>query len=523
MPRNSARKVEFGDFQTPPSLARDVVEVLARSGLSPVSLLEPTCGTGNLLLAALERFGSLEHALGLELDRRHLRSARAAIRALHPAAHCTLRAADFFEVDWDACLAALPDPLLVIGNPPWVTNAELGRRGGSNLPPKSNAARLPGLAALTGHSNFDISQWMLERSLEWLAQRRATLAVLCKTQVARRVLEHAWGRDAPLAIADLYRIDAAAHFGASVDACLLVVSTTQGPTVRECRVHSSLDPVALHDEPGARRFGLRAGRLVSDVAAHGRWAHLTGTSPAPWRWRSGIKHDCARVMELRETPNGLVNGLDEPVKLERELLFPLCKSAQLGSQSRARRRERRWLLVPQRTTGEDTAALAQRAPLAWAYLCRHAARLDARRSAVYRGRPRFAVFGVGPYSFATWKVAISGLYKRLRFRVLGPVAGQPHVLDDTGYSLPCRSESEARFLLKLLESEPAQEFFAARVFWDAKRPITIGLLGQLDLAKLAAELGCAAQLAQLAQLARLGGEGRRAQPSVSTSPPTAAK
>jgi len=134
-----------------------------------------------------------------------------------------------------------------------------------------------------------------------------------------------------------------------------------------------------------------------------------------------------------------------------------------------------------------------------------------------------AVFGVGPYSFATWKVAISGLYKRLRFRVLGPVAGQPHVLDDTGYSLPCRSESEARFLLKLLESEPAQEFFAARVFWDAKRPITIGLLGQLDLAKLAAELGCAAQLAQLAQLARLGGEGRRAQPSVSTSPPTAAK
>ena len=497
----SRRKVELGDFQTPPALARAVVDVLARDDLRPASLLEPTCGTGSLLFAALERFTSVERALGLDCNRGSLRTARASLRALRTTARCELREADFFAVEWASCLAALPDPLLVIGNPPWVTNAALGRLGSDNLPPKSNAGRLPGLAALTGRSNFDISQWMLERSLEWLAGRRATLAVLCKTQVARRVLERAWTDAAPpLAAAELYRIDAAAHFGASVDACLLVVSSSAGPPARECRVHATLERRAAPGETPS--FGLRAGRLVSDVAAHGRWAHLAGTSPAPWRWRSGIKHDCARVMELRETASGLVNGLGERVAVEPELLFPLYKSAQLGSDAAQQQRERRWLLVPQRATGEDTSALAERAPLAWAYLCRHGEQLDARRSAIYRGRARFAVFGVGPYSFAPWKVAISGLYKRLRFRALGPVAGQPSVLDDTAYSLPCRSESEARLLLELLESAPAQEFFAARVFWDAKRPITVGLLSQLDLAKLAGELGRARQLARLAGPAR---------------------
>jgi hypothetical protein len=475
------RRAEFGDFQTPPELARAVVGALVGSGLRPASVLEPTCGTGSLLHASLEAFSSVERALGVELDPEHLLAARTSLRALGEATACELRQADFFTFDWERETAALPEPLLVIGNPPWVTNAALGRLGSDNLPPKANTAQRAGLEALTGRSNFDISEWMLLRCLALLAGRHGTLAMLCKTQAARRVLERLWSEGAAIATADLYRIDAARHFGAAVDACLLVVSSSDAEPAAECRVHSALDAPALS------RFGLRSGKLVADLAAHRRWAHLAGESPAPWRWRSGIKHDCARVMELRETPDGLVNGLGETVELEPELLYPLVKSAQLGGDRSRQDGEQRWLLVPQRTTGEDTAPLAERAPLAWAYLCRHGARLDARRSSIYRRRPRFSIFGVGPYSFAPWKVAISGLYKRLSFRVLGPLAGRPQVLDDTGYSLPCRSEPEARRWLRLLESIPAREFFEARVFWDAKRPITAGLLNQLDLAKLAAE------------------------------------
>ena len=58
---------------------------------------------------------------------------------------------------------------------------------------------------------------------------------------------------------------------------------------------------------------------------------------------------------------------------------------------------------------------------AWGYLLAHADLLDARSSSIYRKRPRFSVFGVGPYTFAPWKVGISGFYKTLDFRAIGPV------------------------------------------------------------------------------------------------------
>ena len=68
---------------------------------------------------------------------------------------------DFFEKDWPGTLDGLLEPILVIGNPPWVTNSAVGALGGSNLPVKSNFQRLNGLDAITGKSNFDISEWML--------------------------------------------------------------------------------------------------------------------------------------------------------------------------------------------------------------------------------------------------------------------------------------------------------------------------------------------------------------------------
>ena len=64
------------------------------------------------------------------------------------------RCENFFEKDWTGTLSGLGEPILVIGNPPWVTNSAMGLLGGSNLPSKSNFQRLRGLDAITGKSNF---------------------------------------------------------------------------------------------------------------------------------------------------------------------------------------------------------------------------------------------------------------------------------------------------------------------------------------------------------------------------------
>ena len=60
---DATRKAAFGDFQTPIDLADKICDLLHEVGVRPRSIVEPTCGEGNLLLAALERFPSSVRAL----------------------------------------------------------------------------------------------------------------------------------------------------------------------------------------------------------------------------------------------------------------------------------------------------------------------------------------------------------------------------------------------------------------------------------------------------------------------------
>ena len=155
------------------------------------------------------------------------------------------------------------------------------------------------------------------------------------------------------------------------------------------------------------------------------------------------------------------------------------------------------MVVPQQSVAEDTAGIRDNAPNTWAYLHAHADLLNRRASSIYRERPRFSVFGVGDYTFAPWKVAISGFYKKLTFVPIGPFEGRATVLDDTSYFLPFETEEQAEFSASLLNSAEAQEFYGAFVFWDSKRPITVDLLQRLDLRKLAKELALEADFNRL--------------------------
>src|SRR5262245_49561002 len=132
MPK-AKEKWEYGDFQTPLSLAAQVCERVRRYGVRPASILEPTCGEGSFLEAANAAFPEHERLIGFDINEVYLRSARA---RLHGAAEVERR--DFFRTDWEQVLEGLPEPVLIVGNPPWVTSAELGALQSTNLPKKSN-------------------------------------------------------------------------------------------------------------------------------------------------------------------------------------------------------------------------------------------------------------------------------------------------------------------------------------------------------------------------------------------------
>lgn len=487
VPRKDKDTWQFGDFQTPGPLADEVCARLQSLKIAPEAILEPTCGRGAFLAAARKAFQDVQKIVGRDISEAYVADAKKALKG----ASVEVQVGDFFRIDWSSLLNTNKGPWLILGNPPWVTNSDLGLIGSTNLPTKSNFQKHQGLDAITGKANFDISEWMLMQHVDWLQDSGGWVAMLVKTSVARKVLQQVWKQEAPVGRASLFKIDAQKHFGAAVDACLFVLPVGEQAHSRECDVYE-----ALSDGQPSGRIGYHNGIVVSDVGAFTDHQKLLGVD-ARYRWRSGVKHDCSKVMELQIAPDGTYrNGLGEPVDIEPDLLYPMLKSSGVA---RSQRSFDRVMLVPQKAIGEETQGIADRAPKTWDYLCRHSARLDARRSVIYRRNPRFSVFGVGDYTFAPWKVAISGFYKNFRFVKFGPVNGKPVVFDDTVYFLPCQTEAEADFLMTVVCDDAYASLLRSMVFTTNKRPITVDILKRISISEGANALGLAEQYASFAR------------------------
>jgi methylase of polypeptide subunit release factors len=181
-------KWQFGDFQTPDSLAREVIQVLITNHkILPEIIIEPNCGKGAFLRAALDEFSDAK-IIGLDINKKYIEEANLSISKHQNSNNVALYESDFFTTDWEALISKLSGYLLIIGNPPWVTSSELSVLNSQNLPSKSNFQSRRGIEAITGSGNFDISEWMLLKYVYWLSEREGTIAILCKYSVARKVM-----------------------------------------------------------------------------------------------------------------------------------------------------------------------------------------------------------------------------------------------------------------------------------------------------------------------------------------------
>ena len=277
------------------------------------------------------------------------------------------------------------------------------------------------------------------------------------------------------------------YFAAAVEACLLIISTSKDYNSTVCKIYKSLDNIKK-----SKTVGLRENHLIADVQLFEKYKHLINKGNNSFKWRSGIKHDCSKIMELTEETGLYRNGLTELVELEEDFLYPMLKSSDIAKGAPFDFSKK--MLVTQKSIGEDTKYIKHIAPKTWKYLNRHSELLDKRSSQIYKRQPSFSIFGVGDYSFMQWKVAISGFYKFLSFSLIGPFNQKPVVLDDTCYFLGFNSEEEAICVSQILNSKEATEFFSAFIFWDKKRPINKDLLDLLDILELARELNLPCRL-----------------------------
>lgn len=473
---------EFGDFQTPNDLAMEIATVLQKMKIAPASIIEPTCGIGNLLISAIKAYPNIEQVIGVDTNFQYLTQlrSRVVLEDLNP--DIEIIHANFFDIDWETQIAKLPQPILVVGNPPWVTNSELSTLQSQNLPEKSNIYGHNGLDAVTGKSNFDISEWMLLQQINWLQSRYGVLAMLCKNTVARKILVYSWKNKLKVTSAQIFKIDAKHHFDAAVDACLLVMTFDQKAVDWHCNVFANL--AASQTES---TLGYQDGFILANLGTYQNLRHLYGVEEY-YTWRSGIKHDCSKIMELvQENNRHFTNGEGQHITLEDGFIYPMLKSSDIGN-GRAEGRGK-YMIVTQTSVGEDTSKIKKLAPQTWSYLQQHRSAFAKRGSSIYKNRPDYSIFGVGEYTFAPWKVAISGFYKKLNFIPVGPIEEKPVVFDDTVYFLSCHSREEAEFLAGLLNSQLATQFLNSMIFWEDKRPITIEVLKRLNIHSLARVLG----------------------------------
>ncbi len=477
-------RTEYGDFQTNRDLANKVAAHLAKRGISPEIVIEPTCGKGNFIIASLSNFKTIKKVYGIEIYKPYVWETKFSILDFfltNPDSnkpeilitHCSIFDFDFKDISNQIQF----EKLLIIGNPPWVTNSKLGSLNSSNLPQKSNFKNQNGLDAMTGKGNFDIAEYITLMLLDAFQNHIGYLALLVKNSVIKNIVFDQKDHRYRIGEIEKYCIDSKKEFHVSVEAALLYCRLNSTPS-SEC---DEFDFYSLMKRSG---FGWLNTKFVSNLDDYNQTKEIDGV--CPFEWRQGIKHDCSAIMELERVNGHFVNNQSDEIKLEEDLVYGFLKSSDL--KNTVINTTRKHTIVTQTKVGQETSYIQHLYPDTYSYLKRNISKFQARKSSIYKGKPLFSIFGIGDYSFKPYKVAISGLYKTYHFTLVLPQNNKPVMLDDTCYFIGFDKIEYAVYAIILLNSKKTEAFLKSITFSDAKRVFTKDLLMRLDLLNLASSI-----------------------------------
>jgi hypothetical protein len=470
-------RAEYGDFQTNKDLANKVAKHLAKKNISPEIVIEPTCGKGNFIIASLSNFNAVKKVFGIEIYKPYVWETKFSILDFflsNPDSHkpeITITHCSIFDFDFKNISKQFStEELLIIGNPPWVTNSKLGSLNSSNLPPKSNFKNQNGLDAMTGKGNFDIAEYITLMLFDAFQTHIGYLALLVKNSVVKNIVFDQKDKKYRVGKIEKYCIDSKKEFNVSVEAALLYCKLNSPPSV-EC---NEFDFYSLEKRLS---FGWLNTKFASNLADYNETKEIDGV--CPFEWRQGIKHDCSNVMELERLNDHFINKLSEEITLEEDLVYGFLKSSDL--KNTVIKNTRKQVIVTQTKVGQETSYIQHLYPDTYNYLKANISSFQARKSSIYKGKPLFSIFGIGDYSFKPYKVAISGLYKTYHFTLVLPQNDKPVMLDDTCYFIGFDKIEFAVYAIILLNYSKTEEFLKSITFSDAKRVFTKDLLMRLDL------------------------------------------
>lgn len=474
-------RAEYGDFQTNKDLVFKVAKQLSNNNISPEIVIEPTCGKGNFIVASLSCFTAIKKLFGIEIYKPYVWETKFNIVDFYLSnpnnnkPEITIIHSSIFDFNFKKISKQFQqENLLIIGNPPWVTNSKLGSLNSSNLPVKSNFKNQNGLDAMTGKGNFDIAEYITLMLFETFQFHNGHLALLVKNSVIKNIVFDQKDKQYRIAKIEKYCIDSKKEFNVSVEASLLFCQLNSTPSI-DC---TEFD---FYVKSKKMSFGWLNSKFVSNIQYYIETKNIDGV--CPFEWRQGIKHDCSNVMELERINGHFINKLSEEITLEEDLIYGFLKSSDL--KNTVIKTTRKQVIVTQTRVGQETSYIQHLYPETYKYLITNVSSFQARKSSIYNGKPLFSIFGIGDYSFKPYKVAISGLYKTYHFTLVLPQNDKPVMLDDTCYFIGFDNIEFAIYAIILLNYNKTEEFLKSITFSDAKRVFTKDLLMRLDLLSIA--------------------------------------
>lgn len=453
---------ELGDYQTPLYFADAICHYLKNDlKITPEIIIEPTCGIGNFLKSTSKVF-KYKKAYGIDIDEDKLNEVDRSVPNLK------LINEDIFTYRFDNINKN--NTFLIIGNPPWITNTELSKMNSNNLPVKSNYKNEMAIDAMTGDSNFDISEAIILKIIDEFKNTHATIAFLCKTIVSRNIFKELIRNDIKYESIRQLNFNSEKVFKIDADACLFILQFGGNPsTEKRCEVSNLTNPSKI-----LYTFGYISDKFYSNIDDI---PDIDGKSP--FEWRQGVKHDCAGVMELEGKNSQMINKNGETVEIEMNLIYPLLKSSDLKKP--VINKTSKFVIITQKKIKQDTSYIEDELPKTWKYLNDNRKYFEKRKSSIYINKPDFSIFGIGEYSFKKYKVAISGFYKNPMFSLV--YGEKPVMLDDTCYFISFDNYDDAYITMLILNSSLVKKFLKNIAFLDSKRPFTKKVLKRVDIHK----------------------------------------
>ena len=488
----------LGFFNTPSSIAH-LLKKMTPTG----RVLDPSCGTGELLIPQIELRAKkgqtlksiLREVQGIEIDERIANEAKKNyMNTLKKfgfkisISEIPIYCADALDLDSKIIKSLEGEFDSIVGNPPWILWPNISKENQAQwkILAKEYQLSLPkGIFSRLGHSNDDVGVAFAMVTSCFYLKHGGTATFVLKRNIMRnttgRIFRELKVKNRDIGIKLIYDFDDIFPFGLDVGAETAIFSWEM-----DAKTEFPIKTFVLNNNLSENDFWTI--ELKNSLFSSSEIVPLGEDHSLPWidktlfskafgrnnhEIRHGIKQDAGKVFSVDP----------KVLDIEKGLIFPYLKSKNI---EKWKIKSYSYRIIPLKKTNEKNSLwLKKEYPKTYNYLLKNQKTLLNRKSIWLKSGEFYNAFGIGEYTWAPYKVAWCRLGFKPDFVVISTVedhtlGSKPLIPGDHFMFIPFKDKYEAYYVCGLLNSEPIQEAITALAL-KSKSSLTKGVIQSIRI------------------------------------------